>query len=400
MNALLNAAAMIPLLPCDAAIPDFQLRRFDALAPFGEVLAGWREAIRSEQLKDYTIDYTTLKMRPEDGALVRKSALGYTRHGSGQLINLLVPVKPSNLNNVLRWIKPAQRAPVFNVDIRDRSPRKSEDLVVMRTTVMTRYGVAVRAIRAVVSTRHSVHYMDDLALSEAIEKEISQPDCYASVVRAVDTTFGMATVGKAHQHITRTLHWQNSETGAASLSFAAGAIIRVVDAPFQIPGREIDADLTVAVAQGRSRVRHTAPGGKDGDEEKKSTVANGRMRNGIRTALAAGEDLELAWDRSLKAMAPGFELGKDAKGNVLPIAIDQWEVLFDLAEEVQGFVGEDRALLMQVMQNNQGLLTIPQGTAAHFAAGFALLGKVATEATESVRYQLLAGQWITKGWKR
>ncbi len=278
----MNAATVIPQLPCDAAIPDAATGVFAEATPFAEVLIEWRAQIAREALIDHSINYRAFSMRPTDGALVRKSALAYTKHGSGQLLNLLLPRKPANLNNVLRWIKPAQRAAVFNVDIRDASDRNPDDLVVLRTFVISVHGIPVRAIRAAVSTRHSLKAMDDLALAGALEQEI-KPTALATVSRGVDITHGFAIVGDAHPHLTRTIHWRNSETGIASMTFGAGAMITVVDAPARLlASSEVDPDmnLTVQVAgdQSASKVRHTSPGGND--------VAPRRLRISPPTACA------------------------------------------------------------------------------------------------------------------
>lgn len=75
-----------------------------------------------------------------------------------------------------------------------------------------------------------------------------------------------------------------------------------------------------------------------------------------------------------------------------------WAVLFDAAEERMGFVGNDRTALLAIMQNDVRLASLPQGSAAHFAAAYATLGKSAGDCEESVRLQEAAGQWLMKRW--
>lgn len=392
--------------PFDASLPDPRGMRvlFPSQLSFAQVALAWAEQIRAEAHHDFKVSSADLRMREEDGALTRgkPGGLAYTRHGFGQLVNLLLAHKPNNLAGCLRWLRPARRSAAFNLDVMPRTTRKADDLMVLRTFAAARPGAegqTVRAVRAVVSTRHSQAALDDLNMMNALQAELgtSAPtDC----ARSIDETHGVAVVGTTAKHLHRTLHWTNSETGCASMSFTAGAVIRFLDAMVRLDGTTDTVAVTLEDENTRSTMRHTAPGGKKSPEQQ-AKVANDRMRERIRDVLKAGEAVEGMWERALVDYP--VELrdrdGDDGRERFLKMGPEQaFEVLGDLLEEVGDVKSDDRDLLLAVLKDEKRLEQLPRGSAAHVAAAFAVLGARAEDNAKAMHWQGVAGRWISRGW--
>ncbi len=391
------------IFPFDAALPPAApMRAYLPTAPFSEIARKWVEQIAGEALHDFKVSVKDLGMRSEDGALTRgKGGLAYTPHGFGQLLNLVLDAKPANLSAVLRWIRPQRRAPVYLADVKARTSRAADDLMVLRTFLAARPGNGetglVRAVRAVVSLRHSGAALDDAALCDALCLELAST-APAAVIRGIDRTEGYAEVETVGQHLVRTLHWTNSETGSASLSFSAGARLRIVDAIVVIGSTANEVTALIANDLSKARIRHTAPSGKT-DLLKQAQIASDRMRTKIRAVLTKGEAISDAWVRGLEEFSPGFDV--DALKKLLEMdATMAWEILADAIEERGGFEGGDRTEFLAVLTDETRLAELPRGSAAHVTAVFAVMGKRATTMDDARRLQEIAGRWLMKGWSR
>lgn len=399
----------------DAALPD-DARPAWAMATqyFGTAIREWRQRITADELLDIgfsaaeAIHHSSLILSPADGALLRREAshatgLAYTRWAWQQLVSLLlqqVPQRPSGAAGVSFWLNPDARALAFR-DFVTRSKRANHKSLVFRTF---RHSSGLRALRAVVSERHSGIYYDDTALIAKLEEELPHA-ARARVHRSINMTQGYCELTEeaasvADASLTATLHWRNSETNCASLSFHGGARIRFLDAVVRDAKGAIlteeDAQLPSAgnvMLQSvgtRVRTHHTIPRRHTTDGERQD-IAAGRMDKLIRQARAAADTLISNWQRALESFPEGFS-PSDAG---LPLAFD---VLLDYAEEQQGMEAEDKLKLLKLLKDDKRLTQVPHGSAAHMACAYAVLANLTRDYDEATRLQEKAGEWLASRW--
>lgn len=361
--------------------------------------------VAQEDLKDFAVLIGRLAFRPTDGALttdpVKGSGLAMSRHACSQMANILFhgrSDKPRDLTqnyaargSMVRGF--AARAAMLRDDVAG-SLRPAQKQVKVRTCLTVVNGHVVRMARAFVSLVHAGKFTDDTALLNRLAQYV-RPDAQARMTRTNDLSYGFATVGAPTTGLIRTLHWTNSETGCASLSVGAGAVLRLVDAVVQFPNSRdvIDYEEVVTLADKRSRasMRHTVPGGTDAAKE---TECNRRMDAMIQNALAYGNQLEAAWMRAL------VDVTEELRGLVGRKGADvAQEVLLDAVEGRFGMDADDRKALAKVLTDDKRLAAVTHGSAAHIAAAFAVLGSKAGSMAEAERLQGIAGQWVMRGWK-
>lgn len=392
----------------DAALPAGEQPIFRRRTqPFADVVAAWTERIAAEQLFDVQIRHyrtptTTapegLFLRDTDGCLMRKpggEGLAYTERGWTQLINLLlqVPGKPRNPVDAYRFLGPSTRSVVFD-HLKARSHRKegTGHEILLRSFVDTRFGV--RALRAVVSGIHSGIHFDDLAVIEALQKVVNA-DAPTDCSREIDFTVGYAIL-KTDGDARASIHWRNSETGAASISFGAGCYIAALDALVRdgksvrtVDGNLETTEVKVASAHGTSRRAHTLPR-KDKSEADRAAIAQARMAADISKATDASLQLTAAWGEALQTFPKGWT--REASTYSRSMAAT---VILDLIEEhTRLFVDTDRKALEQLLVDNDRLFALPFGSAAHVAGAWAILASTQTDHDEATRMQNEAGRWV------
>lgn len=394
----------------DAALPAGEARVYSSSTqPFAAMAAGWEARILAEQIHDLTIrHYRTptktapqgLYLRSTDGALMRKPGgepLAYTPRAWAQAINLLmqeVPGKPRGPADPFAWLAPEVRSIVFE-HVKARSCRKEgkDHEILMRSFVDPRFGV--RALRAVVSGRHSGINFDDLALLQVLRTMID-PAAESYCSRGIDLTGGYAVLDTAGD-VRSVLHWGNSETGAASLSFSAGCYVTALDAVIRNgqpvttdTGAPLEATVHVTNATGRTRRAHTLPRVGQTDESR-AAIAADRMATDITKATAEAAELCTAWSKALQTFAPGFRIMTTVDRSVATA------VVLDLIEESsRTFTATDRAQLTLIFNDDARLKAIPFASAAYIAGAWAILGSKATTFEEAERLQVEAARWVLR----
>ena len=399
-------------LGIDALLPAGESPTYSSrTAPFAQVVSSWAFRIESEQLFDLQIrNYRTptskapegLYLRDTDGALMRDpngAPLAITQRAWTQLLSVLlqeVPDKPRSPVDAYRWLSPSVRSVVFD-EVKARSCRKEGrgHELLLRSFIDPRFGV--RALRAVVSGRHSGIHFDDLALIAALSKVIpSGAPAYCS--RAIDATSGYAIVGQGEE-ARASIHWSNSETGAASLEFAGGCYITTLDAVVR-DGHAVRTEgvletesVRIASANDRTRRSHTLPRANQ-TEAGRAAIGQSRMATDIATATEAAKTLALAWGVALQTFARGWDRVGTTYSRTMAAT-----VMLDLIEEHTrgGFKGEDRKAIEAVLVSNDRLQLLPFGSAAHIAGAWAVLAREQTSVTEAKRFQDEAGRWVLEG---
>ena len=391
----------------DAAIPaDSTIRFSTTLQDWADVREAWLAQITSEDLLDVqAIYYRTPThsspvgwyLRSTDGAFVRTmngAAIAYTPRAWTQLVTLFlqeVSDKPRSPAEAYRWLAPEVRSVVF-AHLRDRSRRtEHENAPMLLRTYMSAQGV--RALRAVVTGRHSGRCFDDEALALALDATLPFGS-RAWVQRTIDRTVGHATL-ESSETAQAVLHWSNSETGAASLAFGAGCWITALETIVRSgKGQETTTDLekpvTITTANGSSRRSHTLPRARVTAADR-ARIARERMVDSITKASAEARQLVADWHLALKAFPPGYDtLVLNAGANPELHA----EVMLDLIEERSRLKTEDREALKAIIKTNDRLKQLPLFSAAHIAGAWALLAKATTDVDEAARLQLEAGRWV------
>lgn len=395
----------------DAALPADEPPSFSSeLEPWRDVSEAWMERIEREDLADVQITHyrTTvgksqgLALRITDGALTRLEngpALAYTQRAWAQLVGLLlqeVPNKPRAPAEPYRFLGPQVRRTVFE-HIRNRSRRKEGEgnELLLRSFVDQRYGT--RALRAVVSGRHSGIHFDDLALADVLSAHLA-PTSLAYCRRSIDETRGHAVLdeqGDARAMI----HWRNSETGAASLSFSAGCYIRVLDSMFRVGELEVEREVLIASVNEGTRRAHTLPrkGQSEGDRAK---IAAHRIGSDVEKVTAQSKELCNAWGQALERFAKGW--GGRAASEVFTDdeagRKEATQVILDLIEEnTRGFSASDRLALQAILESDERLPCLPFASAAHIAGAWAVLASRQGDWEEAKRCQMEAGHWVTEG---
>lgn len=392
----------------DAAIPaDSTIRFSSALQPWRTAREAWLAQITSEDLLDVqAIYYRTPTrsspfgwcLRATDGAFVRQNgaALAYTPRAWTQLVTLFlqeVPDKPRSPAEAYRWLAPEVRQTVFE-HLRDRSRRtEHENSPMLLRTYLCEQGV--RALRAVVTGRHSGRCFDDEALALALE-QVLPVTSKAWVHRTIDRTVGHATL-ESSETAQAVLHWSNSETGAASLAFGAGCWITALETIVRAgkaieTTTDLEKPVTITTANGSSRRSHTLP--RVGvTAAQRAKIARERMVDSIEKASAEARQLVADWHEALKAFPPGYDglvLQVTDSGDVELYA----EIMLDLIESRSRLKAEDREALKAIIKTNDRLKQLPLFSAAHIAGAWALLAKDTTDVDEAARLQLEAGRWV------
>ena len=391
----------------DAAIPaDSTIQFSSKLEAWEAVRERWLAQIVSEDLLDVqAIYYRTptrgspvgWHLRPTDGAFVRtqnSAAIAYTPRAWTQLVSLFlqeVPDKPRSPAEAYRWLAPRERMFVF-AHIRDRSRRaEHENSPILLRTYISAQGV--RALRAVVSGRHSGRAFDDEALASALDQSLPFGS-QAWVQRSIDRTVGHATL-ESSETARAVLHWSNSETGAASLAFGAGCWITALETIVRTgkdveTTTDIEKPVTITTANGSSRRSHTLPRvGKT--HAARMAIARERMVSSITKASVEARQLVADWHLALKAFPPGYDTLVLAGGADPEL---QAEVMLDLIEGRSHLKPDDREALKAIIKTNDRLKQLPLFSAAHIAGAWALLAKDQTDIDEAARLQLEAGRWV------
>jgi len=387
----------------DAWLPSEGLGRWmQARDTMLSTFARWEAQIDREQLQDVLVRLPTTGLFPTDGAVAvdrrdpSAPAYAITPHAVSQLVNVAMQkvAHPSYMSHNLAWYAPRTRSMMY-AEIRDRSVRGNEP-VVFRTYVSLEKNV--RTIRAVVTPRHGLTAFDDRNMMNVLKSSLPE-NSNASVTRAATQTNGHVILPTATPTgcgvVRSVVYFRNSEVGAASLSFWGGAYLSVTDTVVDFSAGQISHELDVTVEDDRTatRRRHTAPA-RFGTEEK-TKIAADRMKSDIAKVTEAAKELPALWDASLKRFPEGMT--EETFNKVDPQT--RFAILLDAIEEQGfGFEGDDRAKLQGVLESEERLGRIPQGSAAHVAAAYAVLGRETTVA-EARRYQQLAGRWISEGWK-
>lgn len=168
-----------------------------------EVVAEWQAQIDAENLTDVEVvfwrspsEYGTagLFLRTTDGALMLRSGAprGFTARGWSMLVNLLMhetPGRPSGTANVLAWLSPENRSLAFE-EVKARSVRPEDAKHPLFVRMYSPIGHnGIRAVRAVLSGRHSGVHFDDSAIASYLLTKF-EGSAQAHVSRSTDSTSG------------------------------------------------------------------------------------------------------------------------------------------------------------------------------------------------------------------
>lgn len=375
-----------------------------------EVVAEWRAQIAAENLTDVEIvhwrspsEYGTagLFLRTTDGALMLRSGAprGFTARGWSMLVNLLMhetPNRPSGTANVLAWLSPENRSLAFE-EIKARSVRPEDAKHPLFVRMYSPIGHnGIRAVRAVLSGRHSGVHFDDSAIASYLLTKF-EGSTSAHVSRSTDATAGylvlddMATPGLA-----AALSFANSETGASSLSFSGGARITAVGALISVPGRKVEA--LIKSARGSTRRAHTLPRVRVTEVERAS-IAITRLDHDVNAATNAAVALCSRWEAALASFPSTLHASFEGTG---AMPVDQVSVAVDMILERSKLdvTEELRSRIAAAIATNESLAAsgLARMSAAWVAATFALLGAQETAADAHRELADEAGRWVIDGW--
>lgn len=404
------------LLPVNALLFRAETEpRLIAEDTYKNATAEWRAQIARESLQDFSVkEWSKLAIDPRDGALTRVKidnkgnptvrGLAYTDHAFTQFINLLWA------NNTWRprgggadaygALSPYALSVAFD-DIRERSRRRRDDEILLRTytPVINPPGAAPvrrRALRAVVSGRHSGVHFDDLALMQALAAYVKSEDP-AVVHRGTNVTHGYAVLasrGGSSVGLEGTLHWRNSETGCAQRAFAAGISIRALDRAV-IRDRHVvrvEVDAAIEIESKSTGRNHTLPrqlGGRVLTEEERAAIGQRRFKEQLDETMQRIELLKAQWEKALKSFPKDYIHTSNSA-----------EVVVDMLLEANLLDEDDRAELVNVLNDDKRLAELPRCSAAHLAATYAVMAVRAKSFDAQRRLQLLAGDWLWYGWDK
>jgi hypothetical protein len=395
----------------DAFLPNAEPERVWLAGPFAEVAARWLAAIEAEQLVDLEIStYRTptttaprgMYLRPTDGGWCRKgddSAIAITPNAASQIVGLMLTGhadRPNNATRNLAWYSPKTRAVMF-AELRDRSPRKEgqDHAILVRTFIDPASGV--RAARAFLTGRHSGQHFDDRNVA-AILGEFVFPTARAYVRRNIDETRGYASIDGEQNGVEASVHFRNSETGGAQLSFAGGVRITALDAQVRqsYTGQVETVEKTIEIANthGGSRRNHTLPR-KNRTEAERAEIARSRISQSITAATQSARHMVARWGEALAEFP--------AHLTAIPEGLDRKmaaQIFLDAVEELTAITAADRLALAEVIENSDRLAALPFLSAAHVTGAFAVLASKQTDADEAGRLQVTASEWVLQGWKR
>lgn len=383
--------------------------------PWEETRAAWLAAIASEQLRDFPVpSLHELAIDSRDGALTRGGGgLAYTPHGWSQLVSLMRAGAPSGLAAVMRWQDPMTRHHGWRHVVKESKRPKTEEGI-MRTFIDA--GSGLRAVRAVVSGRHSLEAFDDTnvlavldsmdAASRADNEAPARRLNKAHVSRGWDAThahFSMAAVQGASLGFTMT----NSETGCASLSFYGHLHLSTLDVQVMMPNAvPQEVAVQIAAISGASRRRHTLPryDSRTGDElspAARTAIAADRIEESVEKAIAASTVLADKWLTAHMDINPtAIELARlVAEGDDTAK-----KVLSDLLIEHGVGLGSDTEAteaIISIMADDRRLAKLPAGSAAYMAAALAVYARNGKRTWDEARELMqLAGKFIVEGWSK
>lgn len=377
---------------------------------WAEALTLWRALIDAEQITDVSVQYyrsptrtapNGIFLRATDGALLRKSGgapQAIHMHAWRQLVSLLaVGQHERGMAGSFAWLTPPLRAQAF-AELVARSTRREGPNYPILFRSHRDLATGLPALRAVLSGIHSGQHFDDLNIAAAIGPRI-KPDAPSLVWRGLLTTYGWASLAKRTDEAQATIHWENSEVGAASLRFWAGCRITVLDAHLRFrsatatTNTEAPLEVSVATANGASSRRHVlARKGLTEDDRRKEAIK--RIGQSFDTAALASETLAEKWAAARLMFPAGWNGERGGMDRMQAAA-----VILDLLEErapakLRG-TETDREQLKQVLCNEERLKLLPFGSAAHIAGAFACVARSSTSHEDRARLQELAGDWVT-----
>jgi hypothetical protein len=268
--------------------------------------------------------------------------------------------------------------------------------MILRTHIDPQTGL--RALRAVVSGRHSGEHLDDAALAATLNERVAA-DAPAAVVRGIDETHGWAALAESYEEARAAVYWRNSETGGAQLGFFAGCYIECLDVTLR---RTVEGQNTVMTRRvviesthGATRRNHTLPRASVTDDER-ARIARERMLQDFDRAAVSARALAASWREARQtfpawASAPPRPEDRKASAAVVLDAIEEHSSL--------RLEPEDREALARVVEDEHRLDSLPWCSAAYIAAAFALVARDADSIESAQRLQHLATEWVLRGWR-
>lgn len=418
----MSAAKNLTLVPAarkpfdiDAALPTQGVPAYYMRSlTWAQARADWQQAIKLEELHDAVIpSLHELSVDPRDGALTRGAGgLAYTPHAWSQLLSLMRAGAPSGLAAVTRWLKPGTRCLAWR-DIVVASKRPRTDEGVLRT--FREPATGLRALRAVVSGRHSLEAYDDANIIAVLDEmdAASRADNTATlmrintafVARRWDVTYGNFTMAAA-EGAALGFTLRNSETGMASLGFSGHVYIETLDARVMMPANvSHDVSVRIAARAKATTRRHTMPryDSRTGDElskEARAAIAADRIEADVEVALASAAVLADAWLTAKMDINPtAIALAKASAGDETAAA-----ALKDLLlENGCGLANDASAVaeLVTIMADDTRLRALPAGSAAYMASALAVLAQGSDRSWEdALLLQAMAGRFILEGWHK
>jgi len=376
-----------------------------------EVVAEWQAQITAENLTDVEVvhwrspsEYGTagLFLRTTDGALMLRSGAprGFTARGWAMLVNLLMhetPGRPSGTANVLAWLSPENRSLAFE-EVKARSVRQEDAKHPLFVRMYSPIGHnGIRAVRAVLSGRHSGIHFDDAAIASYLLKKF-EGSAQAHVSRSTDATAGYLILDDAKTvGLAAALSFANSETGASSISFSGGARITAVGALVSVPEKKRAA--LIASARGSTRRAHTLPRVRVTEVER-ANIATTRLDHDVNAATDAAIALCSKWEAALVSFPSSFAAGALSGTGALPAEFGALAVDMILERSKLDVTEELRARLTSCVTTNEALAAsgLARMSAAWVAATFALLGADETTAEGHKALADEAGRWVIDGW--
>lgn len=367
--------------------------------PFAFAMSTWQAQITAEHLRDIPIpSLHALSVDWRDGALCRGAGgMAYTPHAWSQLVSLMKAVgAPAGTANVLRWLAPLSRHHAWADVVRTSRRPKGEEGIMRTFLAPAPDGGRVPAMRAVVSGRHSLTHFDDAACLKVIE-ELEEKPVRARITRAWNETHATFDLDSGDTDVAMSFYLRNSETGCASLSFAAALHLKVLDSTVIMPdGAKYERIVHLAAERAASRRRHTLPRYSSGSGQKltetqRAGVARSRIGTDIETALAGSRVLAERWEAAKAEVRPSLiPLAKATTADDFAV-----QVLRDACLEQGLAFAEDEALtrkLAKVIAEDNRLRSLPHGSAAHLCAALTLCAQGGDGEPLSWETQVLASK--------
>ncbi len=364
------------------------------LVPLDEAISALKASVAAEQLHDTIVpSLKAVDMDGRDGALTRgNGGMAYTDWAFGQLCDAHAAISPAqffrgesapgSIDRSALWCTPATRAMVF-ADVKAGSTRRAGEkgAVLFRTFIDANTGL--RALRAVVTARHSAEHFDDAAVMEAVAA-VSPEGSRGSFNRGWKFTYGRVIM-PCNSHVSVGYGFRNSEVGAASLSMFGTIHIEALDSAIAFPeGIRYQSYVQVASRNDSTRRNHTLPR-VNTSEARRRAIALARVTEDIGTALTASEALADGWERALVDVFPIMVTGGP-------------EIVGDLLME-KGMEPVLVKSIIAVMADDTRVAALPRGSAAHLAACVAVVAAKSTTYEEALELQRLAGQICLMGWQ-